>query len=54
MVYYEPIKLMINVLSLAEVIINVVLHYYGVLKVIIANEGLLFTIKKKLSIVFYP
>ncbi len=64
-VYYEPVKIMIDVLDLAKVIINVVVHYHGFLKSIITDQGLLFTskfssslcyfleIKKKLFIAFY-
>ena len=57
---------MINILSLAKVIINMVVYHYKVLKSIVTDQGLLFIskfwsllyyflmIKKKLSIVFYP
>ena len=37
MVYYEPIKITIDVSSLIEVIINVVVYYYKVLKSIITD-----------------
>ena len=30
MIYYEPIKVTINIPSLAKVIINVVVCYYGI------------------------
>ena len=65
MVYYKPIKVIINVPSLAEVIINVIVHYYGVLELIVTDWDLLFTlkfwfllcyflgIKKKLFTAFY-
>ena len=36
-VYYKPIKVTINVPSLAKVIINMVVYYYGILKLIIIN-----------------
>ncbi len=66
MVYYEPVKVIINVPGLAEVIINVVMRHHGVSESIIINRGLLFIskfwsslyyflgIKKKLSTAFHP
>ncbi len=66
MVYYEPIKVIINAPGLVEVIINMVVHYYGIAKSIIIDWDLLFTlkfwflsysflgIKQRLSTVFYP
>ena len=66
MVYYESIKVTIDTPSLAEVIINVIIYYYRVLKSIVIDWGSLFTskfwsllfyflkIKKKLFIAFYP
>ena len=45
MVYYEPIKVTIDALDLAEVIINVVVHPYKVLESIVTDQGLLFTSK---------
>ncbi len=66
MVYYKPIKIIIDVSDLAEVIIDMVVQHYGVLKSIVTNWGLLFIskfwsslcyflrIKKKLFTTFYP
>ncbi len=66
MVYYEPVKVTINVPGLAEVIIDMVVRNHGVPKSIVTDQGLLFIskfwsllyyflgIKKKLSIPFYP
>ena len=66
MVYHIPVKVKINALGLAKVIIDVVVYYYGVLESIMTNQGSLFTskfwsllcyflrIKKKLSPDFHP
>ena len=66
MIYYEPIKVMINRTDLAEVIFDVVVHHYGILELIILDQGLLFIskflsslcyflgIKKMLSTAFHP
>ena len=66
MVYYEPIKVTIDRPGLREVIINMVIHYYGVLESIVTDQGLLFIskfwsslcyfleIKKKLFKTFHP
>ena len=45
MVYYELIKITINILGLAEVIINMVMHYYRVPESIITDQGLLLILK---------
>ncbi len=37
MVHYKPVKVMIDVQSLAAVIINIVVHFYNILKSIITN-----------------
>ena len=42
MIYYELVKVTINALVLAKVIINVVVRYYGVLESIITDLGSLF------------
>ncbi len=66
MVHYKLVKVTINALGLAEMIINVVVRHYGVPKSIVMDRGSLFMskfwsllcyflgIKKKLSTVFYP
>ncbi len=66
MVHYVPVKVTINALGLAEVIINVVVRHHGVPESIVMDWDLLFTskfwfslcyfleIKRKLSIAFYP
>ena len=65
MVYYKPVKVSINTLRLAEVILDIVVWYYGLFDLIISEKDSLFTskfwsslyyfldIKKQLSIVFY-
>ncbi len=66
MVHYEPVKVTIDAPGLAEVMIDMVIHYHGVLESIVTNRGLLFIskfssllcyflgIKKKLSTAFQP
>ena len=65
MVYYKPVKVTIDALGLAEVIINVVVRHHGLPDSIVTDRGSLFTskfwsslcyflgIKRKLSIAFY-
>ncbi len=45
MVHYRPVKVTINALGLAEVIIDVVMHHHGVLESIVLDQGSLFTSK---------
>ena len=65
MVHYILVKITINTPGLAEVIIDVVVHYYGVPESIVMDRGSFFTskfwsslcyflgIKRKLSTAFY-
>ena len=65
MIYYKYIKITINILSLAKVIIDMVIQYHKILKSIVMDQGLLFIskfwfllyyflkIKKKLFTAFY-
>ena len=65
MVHYELIKVTIDALGLAKMIINMIVRHHGVSKSIVINQGLLFIskfwsllyyfleIKKKLFIAFY-
>ncbi len=53
MVYYKLIKVMINVPGLVEVIINMVMHHYGVPELIIIDQGLLFTSKFWFSLFYF-
>lgn len=64
-VYYKPVKTMINIVGLIEIIINVIIRHHYLAKSIISDPGLLFIskfwsllyyfhgIKQKLSIAFY-
>lgn len=66
MVHYELVKVTINIFSLLEVIVNMIVHHHRVPESIIINRGWLFTskfwfllryfleINKKLSTAFYP
>ena len=66
MVYYEPVKVIIDAPGLAEVIIDMVVRYYGLLDSIVTNQRSFFTlkfwsllcyflgIKRKLSTAFHP
>ncbi len=66
MVYYKPVKVIIDAPGLVKVIINVVMHYHGVPESIVTDQGLLFTskfwsllyyflgIQRKLFTVFHP
>ena len=65
-VYYKPVKVTIDALSLAGVIINIVVRHHGLLDSIVTEQRLLFTskfcsllgyflgIKQKLFTAFYP
>ena len=66
MVHYKLVKVMIDTPSLAKVIIDVVVHHYGVTESIVTDQGSLckfkfwslpcyfLGIKKMLSTTFYP
>ena len=43
MVYYKPVKVIINASGLAELIIDVVVRYYGLPDSIISERGAIFT-----------
>ena len=45
MVHHEPVKVTIDALELAEVIINVVIWHHGLPDSIVTNKGLVFTSK---------
>ena len=65
-VYYKPIKIIINAPGLANVILNVVVWQHGLFDPIVSDKSLLFTskfwsslyyfldIKWRLSIALYP
>lgn len=66
MIYYKPVKIIINTVRFAKVIINIVVRHHGFLESIISNRCSLFTskfwyslcfffsIKWKLSTTFHP
>lgn len=66
MLYYEPVKIIINASKLVEIIIDVIIKNHGLSNSILTNRGTLFilklwsslcylvTIKRRLSIAFYP
>ena len=66
MVYYEPVKVTIDALGLAEVILDVVVRHHGLPDSIVSDRGSLFTskfwsslcyflgIKRRLSTAFHP
>ena len=66
MVYYKLVKVTINALGLAEIIINMVVRHHGLPNSFITDQGLLFTskfwlslcyflgIKQRLSTAFFP
>ena len=53
MVHFELIKVTIDALSFAEVIINVVIRYNGLLDLIVIDLGLLFILKFWLSLYYF-
>ena len=64
--YYKPVKVTINALGLAKIIINIIVRHHGLQDSIVTNRGSLFTskfwsllcyflsIKRRLSTAFYP
>ena len=44
-VYYKPVKITINALGLAEVILDVIVWHHGLSDSILTNRGSLFTSK---------
>lgn len=45
MVHYEPIHFMINIVSLAEMIIDIIIQHHGIPNFIVSNRKLVFTFK---------
>lgn len=54
MIHYELVKTMIDAADLAEVIIDMVVRHHGLLKSIISDEDLIFTIKFWSSLCYFP
>ena len=53
MVYYKPVKIIINLPRLAEVIIDVVICHHGLLDSIVTNKGFFFNSKFCLSLCYF-
>ena len=53
MVWYKPVKVIINTPKLAEVILNVVMRYHGLPNSIISNRGAIFTSKFSFSLCLF-
>lgn len=65
-IYYKPVKVKIDTVRLAEIIIDMIVRYHGLPKSIISGQGLIFIskfwlllyhffdIKRKLFMSFYP
>ena len=53
MVNYKPVKITINALRLAEVIINLVMHYLNLSDLIFTNQSSLFTLKFSFSLCYF-
>ena len=53
MVHYEPAKVTINAVGLAEVILDVVIWQYGLCNLIVSDKGLLFTSKFWSSLCYF-
>ena len=53
MVYYKPVKITINALGLAEIIINVVIQCHGLPDSIISDRGAIFTSKFWSSLCYF-
>lgn len=52
-IYYESVKVIINTSALAEITIDIVVCYHGLLNSIVTNWGSLFTSKFRLSICYF-
>ena len=53
MVHYEPVKVTIDALELAEVIIDMVVWHHGLPNPIVTDKGLLFTFKFWFSLFYF-
>ena len=45
MVHYEPVKVILDALGPAKVILNVLVQHHGMHNLIVTNRGSLFTLK---------
>lgn len=46
MIYYKPVKIMIDALGLAEIIIDIVMYHHDILESIVINWGLYLILQK--------
>lgn len=53
LVNYKPMKITINTLRLAKIIINMIMQYYGLLDLIVSDCSLVFTSKICLSLCYF-
>ena len=53
MVYYKLLKITLNALGLAELIIDMVVHHHGLLDSIVTDKSSLFTSKFWLSLCYF-
>lgn len=49
-IYYKPVKVIINISSLVQLIINVILRYYYLPNLIVIDQGSVFGVKFFLSL----
>ena len=54
MVYYKPVKIIINASSFLKIVINMMVSYYGIQNLIVTNEELLFILKFWLLLYYFP
>lgn len=54
MVYYKQVKITTDALNLANVILNVVIQYHGLLNSIVTNKNLLFIFKFWSLLYYFP
>lgn len=45
MIYYKPVKISIDALSLVEVILDIIVQHHGLSDCIISDKGSVFTLK---------
>ncbi len=53
MVFYKPVKVTINALGLAEIIIKIVVWHHGLLDSSISDQGSVFTLKFWFSLYYF-
>ena len=53
MVHYKPVKVTINALGLAKVILDMVVRYYDFLNLMVSDRGSLFSSKFWLSLCYF-